>query len=480
MIRKKQIIPWLLGMVVGLLAMPLGYSAAAPQSLRQQVAETFRALPAGPHWALWVKDLTTGKRLYERRSKEFFTPASTLKLITAAAAVDVLTKNFRFKTRLGWRGTVKNGQLNGDLYLHMVGDPTLTTDDLQYLFRRLKKKGIRSITGHLIVDASHFQMVPYGPGWMWDELSYEYAAPMGSIVLNQNQFVLSVTPQAKQSRPRIEVHGLEGVVRVKNDVTVTARHDKWCPLTVYSNDENRYRLGGCLVRSTGKQVRVLGIRRPWPYFKKELKGVLADLSIRVKRGIVLKNKVPKVTWRLSHDSKPLSDLVRRMLKKSDNLIADALFVELGRRESSRGGNWQGGALAIRHFLQKKVGIHTKKIAIVDGSGVSRYNLIRPAQLAEVLLYIHTHKKLYRVIYPALPISGKDGTLQWRTRKTHAKGRVHAKTGTMTGVSALAGYVTRQDGHQLAFSIMMNGWVGKLKKWRAAENHLLTILVVGKG
>ena len=480
MMKRKWIVSLLAGATVTLLIAPIGYGAGKASSLKQQITQNFRSVGSGPHWGLWIKDLTTGKHLYKRRSKEFFTPASTLKLVTAAAAVDELTDKFRFKTQLGWGGEIKDGQLMGNLYVHMSGDPTLITEDLEHLFSKLKWKGIRSISGRIIVDTSHFQMVSYGPGWMWDELSYDYAAPMGSIVLNQNQFAITVAPQAGKSKPRIKVNVPTGVVVVKNNVKITNKYDRWCPLTVYSNDMNHYQLGGCLVRSWGQQVRVLALRKPWPYFKKELMGVLEKKGITVKHGIRTENHVPKVEWKISHYSKPLPTLVRRMLKKSDNLIADAFFVELGRRQSDRGGNWQGGALAIRRFLQRKVGINTKRINVEDGSGVSRYNLVRPVQLAQLLLYIRRHKALYRVIYPALPVSGKDGTLVWRTRKTPASGRVHAKTGTMTGVSALAGFVEAQNGHQLAFSIMMNGWVGKLKKWRAAENRLLTILATGKG
>jgi D-alanyl-D-alanine carboxypeptidase/D-alanyl-D-alanine-endopeptidase (penicillin-binding protein 4) len=416
--------------------------------------------------------------LYQYGSEEFFVPASVLKVATAAAAVDVLTADFHFKTKLGWRDAINKGQLNGDLYLQMSGDPTLKTQDLKNLVLRLKKAGIRSISGKIIVDTSHFRMVPYGPGWMWDELSYAYAAPLGSVVINKNKFAITVSAQPNSSRAIIQINAPSGVVHIINQVKVTEKYDKLCPLTVHSNETNTYRLGGCLVRNWGKQVRVLAIRDPWPYFKKELSDVFYKEGISVSQGIVSANYIPEVTWKIEHLSVALTELERLMLKKSDNLIADALFVELGRAKSQQGGNWQGGTLAVSHFLHQKVGIATR-MSIDDGAGISRYNLIRPIELAELLHYIYNHKELYRVIYPALPISAKDGTLAWRTCKTAASGRVHAKTGTMTGVSALAGYIDRKDGHQLVFVMMMNGWVGKLSKWRAAENRLLTILAAGK-
>jgi D-alanyl-D-alanine carboxypeptidase/D-alanyl-D-alanine-endopeptidase (penicillin-binding protein 4) len=474
--KKKQLAFLVLGAWVGLLLSPVGIAAG---SLSQRITANFNRLPPGAHWGLWVKDLTTGKRLYERRGREFFTPASTMKLVTASAAADALPAGFRFRTRLGWRGQVKNGELQGDLYLHMSGDPTLKTRDLTHLITRLKKRGIRSITGRLVIDTSRFQMVPYGPGWMWDELSYNYAAPMGSIVLNENKFGIKVKALRDRIKPSVTVSVPRGVVTVSNHVRVTAKYDKWCPLTVYSNDNNNYRLGGCLVRSWGPQVRVLAIRNTWPFFKAELHKVLKKQGVIARHGIVRENSLPKVQWQITHASASLPSLTKKMLKESNNLIADALFVELGRRYSRHGGNWQGGALAVRHFLQSKVKINTKQISIEDGSGVSRYNLIRPIQLAQLLIYIRKHPKLYRIIYPALPISGKDGTLIWRLRHSFGLSRVHAKTGTMTGVSTLAGYIKRKDGHQLAFSIMMNSWIGKLKQWRAAEDKLLLMLAAGK-
>lgn len=473
---KKSAVSSLLGMVLVLLITPR--IATAATQLQRQINQNFRVVPVGPHWGLWVKDLTTGKQLYARRSKEFFTPASTMKLVTAAVAVDSLTANFRFKTQLGWRGEVQNGRLQGDLYLRMRGDPTLTTKDLKRLFSKLKKAGIQSISGRIVVDTSRFQMESYGPGWMWDELSYSYAAPMGSIVLNENKFAIQVSAKKNSSRVQVKSHLPPGVIQVKNKARVVAKYDKWCPLTVYSNNMNRYRIGGCLVRGWGKQVRVLAVRRVWPYFKAELKQVLQKKGIVVGKGIVERTRPVNINWRLTHTSKPLSVLIHHMLKESDNLIADALFVEVGRHYSRYGGNWQGGALAVREFLQRKVGVNTKKIDVEDGSGVSRYNLVRPIQLAQLLVYLNRHPRLFKVIYPALPIAGKDGTLAWRGRSTMAKMRVHAKTGTMTGVSALAGYIKRKDGHRLAFVIMMNGWIGKIKHWRPYEDKLLTLLVTG--
>lgn len=470
---------WILSMGLGfLLATPALQAASHAPSMKQKINDNFRSVAPGPHWALWVKDLSTGKQIYTRRSYDFFVPASSLKLVTAAAAVDALGTQFQFKTRLGWHGRVVDGRLKGDLYLHMSGDPTLTSSDLEELFNDLKHHGIHSVSGKLYVDTSRFHMEPYGPGWMRDDLSYAYMAPMSSIVLNENRFVLTVIPQQLGQSPEVKLNVGPGIVHVENDALVTKSYDKWCPLTVYSNNMNYYHIGGCLVKHAGPQVRVLAMRDPWPYFKSELQAILDDEHIVIEQGMHVKKKRPRVKWQLTHSSEPLPDLIHEMLKESNNLIADALFVEIGRKRSRKGGNWQGGALAVRQFLKHKVGINVDKLELVDGAGGSRYNLIRPIQMAQLLLYIRKHESMYQVIFPALPISGKDGTLIWRTRHSLALGRVHAKTGSMTGVSSLAGYVNRADGHQLAFVIMMNGWAGKLKTWRPVENRLLEILATG--
>ena len=131
---------------------------------------------------------------------------------------------------------------------------------------------------------------------------------------------------------------------------------------------------------------------------------------------------------------------------------------------------------MHEFLKNKLGIAPSHTHIVDGSGLSRYNLLSPEQLSKLLMMVSQNKKLWNIIYPALPIAGQDGTLAWRMRKSPAKHKVHAKTGSMTGLSALTGFVTTSSGHRLAFAVMMNGAVSKIKTWRPIEDELMALLV----
>ena len=179
----------------------------------------------------------------------------------------------------------------------------------------------------------------------------------------------------------------------------------------------------------------------------------------------------------SFSSRPLSQIVEQMMKDSDNLIADMLFKKIGQVRYGTPGTWQKGTRAVRDFLEKQIGLNTDRVVIMDGSGLSRYNLISPHDLVASLAWMKKQFAYSSEFCASLPISGIDGSLLERMQDPSLKGKIRAKPGTMTGISSLSGYATTQDGDVLAFSIMLNGFTKSQEQYKTQiEDRICGVLV----
>ena len=422
-----------------------------------------------------VRDAKTNQVIYSRQSQHLFSPASTQKLFTAVAALSYLGADFRYPTTLLTHGTIKDHTLLGDLTIQFSGDPEFTVEDLNSLIAQLKKQGIQHIAGHVYIDHSAYGGVPYPPGWMWDDLSYSYAAPLDAIIIDQNKFVLRLVPAKTQQRsPQITALLPDAVVEISNQVITTSKYNKKCPLTIYSDLHNHYQLAGCLSRHWGSQFRSLAIRNPVPYAIALIRKALANNHITYQQ-IAIHTLSPGATLLATHQSPPLSELLQEMLKNSDNLTADSLLKKIGQKYYKEPGTWQNGLSALKKILQP-TGIDFKHCLINDGAGLSRYNLVTPKQFSQLLYYAYQHPPIRDTLMKALPIGGHDGTLIARMHNAAHGQRVHAKTGTMTGVSALAGYLRTQHHDTLIFTIMINGFIGKARPANHLEDRLCEFLV----
>lgn len=425
---------------------------------------------------IMVTSMRTGHALYKHNADHLFTPASVQKLFTATAALSYLKPGYHFDTSFFTTGDVRHGTLYGDIYLKFNGDPSLKTRDIDRMVAQLKKDDIRYINGHVYIDNTAFNSTPYPPGWIWDDLSYDYAAPMNAIILNRNKFGVSFYPNKKVGRaPRIVTHLPLGVITVQNDMRTTSHYPGYCPITIYSNMRNEYRVGGCLEKRWGKQSRSLAMRDMPRYAAVVLADAFKANNIRY-RGRVGFHEVPEsANTFLVHQSKPLKHLLRHMLKKSDNLYTNAIFKTLGEAYYHHQGTWQNGLSALKKILTPLTGIDFRHNLLADGAGLSRYNLITPHQLIKLLYVAYKSQAIHSSLYAALPIAGVDGTLEARMTIEGRARRVHAKTGSMTGVSALAGYVKTRHHGTLGFAIMVNGFVGDRWAYLRLEDRICEAL-----
>jgi len=426
-----------------------------------------------------IKRLDNGHIIYQNNAHQFYTPASLVKLFTATAALQFLGPDFTFDTRL-FSNSVPSptGVLTGDVLLRFSADPTLTTDDLTALITHLKALNFNTIKGNFYIDDTAFNSETYGPGWMWDELNLCYAAPVTSIIVDKNCLHATIKPSDNIGLPASLTldQPAKGLVSLFNNTLTEKAGRSDCALHLKSSTLNSYSLSGCLPQKTAPKVLNIAIKNPRAYTKLLIKQLLKAQHIDLQGPIKFQKLAPGYQQLAVHHSQPLKQLLTEMLKHSDNLIAGALHKTLGAKYFHKPGGWENGTQAIEKILAPKTQIAFQKTRLKDGAGLSRYNLITPHKIDQLLDYLYHTPALNSVLLPALPIAGVDGTLEHRMQHKKAFGRVRAKTGTMTGVSTLAGYTHSQNHIPLSFVIMANGFIVPEHKVQALEDKLCEWLV----
>ena len=424
-----------------------------------------------------IVSLKTGEVLYERNSHTLFHPASNMKLLTTAAALKYLGPNYRFRTVLfADSGSIHEATIQGNIYLKGYGNPDLTGAHLQEMIRQLKRKGIRRITGNLICDDTFFDDLYWGKGWMWDDASSWYFAPISALSVNDNCVRVYVAPGEKPGDPlRVEVVPATAYVTVENHGRTIVPEDtqtfrsfkverKW------KSAENTIVVQGGLPPGVGIQEFLIDVVDAPLYagtlFRELLQQDGIEFTGRVLKGKTPTNALPVV----QHRSPPLALVVYNTNKISDNLSAEMLLKTLAAERKGVPGTAEKGLTIIRDYLDR-LGVDSSTYEIVDGSGVSRYNLITPDLMVELLTDMYRDFQHRAEFIASLPIAGVDGTLSDRMRGTPAEGVLRAKTGSLSGVSALAGYTISADGEVLAFSILMEHFVGSADRVRAVQDQI---------
>ncbi len=452
-----------------------GLSQTPEQAVNAVIQNTHGVNLNNVNFGIAVMSMTTGKMVYKYNIDRLYTPASVQKLFTASAALAYLKPGYRFKTGFFTNGLVRNYELDGDLYVHFSGDPSLKLANLAQMMDELHSMHVNRIQGHVYIDNFDFDRVPYPPGWIWDDLSYSYAAPMDAIILDRNKFALRFTPTQLGQSPGLSSNLPNGVADFVNRMRTMDSYREDCPITIYSTQHNEYQVAGCLDQHWGAQSRSLAVRDMVRYAEVEVASLLQARGITYLGSVTLQKMPANSTPLVVHASQPLSQLVRYMLKKSDNLYTNALFKKIGEEYSGESGSWQNGLQALKHILGPTANIDFKANLLTDGAGLSRYNLISPHQFISLLNFVYHNASIKTPLLEALPVSGRDGTLQGRMIDEDYAGRVHAKTGSMTGVTALAGYVVAQH-DTFAFAILINDFVGKKSPYMHVEDRVCEALV----
>lgn len=346
-----------------------------PQSVQTRLSEFLQhSMFETSFVGLMVYDLDADSTIFAYNERKLMRPASTMKLVTAIAALDRLGGNYQFSTELRYTGTVENNTLTGNVYCVGGCDPRFNADDLRAFVESIRKMGVDTIRGSLYADRSMKDSDHWGRGWCWDDDNNPELTPL--LIGRKDQFMSRFLDELRESGVVVEATTGEGVA-------------------------------------------------------------------------------PESAYSLCRRFHTMDQILIKMMKESDNLYAESMFYQV----AASTGNSRASAKDARSVINKlvsKVGLDASRYAFADGSGLSLYNYVSAELEVRLLRYAFRNNNIYLHLHPSLPEAGFDGTLKKRMHGAFTRGNVYAKTGTLEGVSALAGYCTAANGHRLAFSIINNG------------------------
>lgn len=426
-----------------------------------------------------VFDLTTGESLFNYQDEKLYRPASTEKVVTSVTALAKLGTDYTMDTRLQYTGQIEKDTLKGNLYLVGGFDPEFMDEDLDSLVDAIVKSGIRYIADTLAADVSMKDSVYFGNGWSWDDVPDSFQPYLSPLMLNRGCVTVTVTPTEKDSLSTIECVPASDYYQVDNDAV--SHNPQAGNLKVTRNWMHNGNLIHVTGNATRKTTRTLSIYSSKDFFFHTFKKRLKERGVEFNQTAFadcpsdsLVTVTPLYTLK-----RPIIEVLNQMMKESDNLCAESMFYHLAvQHAQQKRVKDDDGSAAINQFIEESLGLNPEYYNIVDGSGVSLYNYISPRLLLEFLKYAYYHAEIFQPFYESLPIAGVDGTLGYRMKKSKAYKNVHAKTGTVTGVSSLAGYAKAPNGHQLAFAII-NQNVMKSRLSRAFQDKVCEILCTSK-
>lgn len=437
----------------------LGLTLYSSLSVATDISQFSQQLPKGTNTSFVAKNLQQNQVIAQYNADLFMLPASTQKVLTALAAKLSLPNDFRFSTNLLTKGSVNNKSITGDLIVQFTGDPTLTSGQLYQLLAELKKQGIQQINGDIVIDSAIFASHDRAPGWIWNDLTMCFNAPPAAINIDNNCFSVNLDANypvgslAKFNVPANFPVQVFGQVRIVDD-----KEANYCQLDAQVADNNRYQIKGCLARQNKPFGLSFAIQDPNSYVAAIIQRQLNQLGIHFQGKIQQAISPQQGKLLASHSSQPLPELIKKMMKRSDNQIADALFRTIAYQYYQRPATFQLGTLALKQILRSKANIALDNAVIADGSGLSRHNLISAQTMLAVLEYIVQHESQLQLM-DSFPIAGVDGTLSGRGSMLTAPlaKNIRAKTGALKGVYNLAGFMTNSQGETLVFVQFINGY-----------------------
>ncbi|AZF30515.1 D-alanyl-D-alanine carboxypeptidase [Pseudomonas sp. R4-35-07] len=469
-------------LLIGLSFLLGGCASVSPTSTPATLDKVL-ADPAlhGATVSLMVRDARSGSTLYQHNPRTRLVPASNLKLLTTAAAMDVLGVQYRFATQLLSDGVRQGDRLTGNLYLRGLGDPTIQYADYQALAAQLASQGVRQVQGDLVFDDTWFDAERLGVDWSHDDETTYYGAQISALTVSPNAdfdagsvLVTAKAPVRAGLPVTVDLYPPSDYLQLSNRAVsgpgnsygINRRHGT-----------NLLQLSGTV--APGRQSeQLVSVWEPTQWVANLFEQALAQQGIRVHGRRIMGGASPATATLLAeHRSAPLQELITPLLKLSNNNMSEALLKAMG-RQTANSGTAAAGAVAVAGFL-KRQGLDVTTLNQVDGSGLSRRNLVS-AQILTDLLLAASKQPWFNAWYNALPIAGNSdrmsgGSLRYRLRGTPAQNNLHGKTGSMSGVSSLSGYVTDAHGRRLAFSMVTNNYVVAGEQVKALENRVAVAL-----
>ena len=424
----------------------------------------------GGRWGVMVVSLTRGDTLFEQNAGESLQPASTMKLFTAALALDHFGPGHYFTTDVLRGGNLSaDGALEGDLILRGGGDPALSNRFLrgdanapmELLAGFVAGAGVKHVRGNIIGDASAFEARRIPEGWLSRYLGASYAAPVSALSLNENVVWVVVEPGAAGKPAVISLEPASAGIPVI-DAVRTVAGSRGARISVRRVANGGMEVRGWIGSRAAQRRYEYVIDEPARFTAGAFRSALARQGIQVD-GDVRLGPTPANAVRIAAlPSPPLDRLVAVMNRESVNHFAELLFRNVARSEGQV-GSAEAGYASLRKFMVERVGADPNGVIAADGSGLSTIDRATPRALIQLLAYGHK-APWASAFHASLPVAGESELLRHRMRATPAQGNLHAKTGTTNNVISLAGYATARNGEVVAFAFIYNG----SDRWRARE------------
>jgi D-alanyl-D-alanine carboxypeptidase/D-alanyl-D-alanine-endopeptidase (penicillin-binding protein 4) len=461
------------------------FTTRTTAELQARISEILRRPELAPAMVgVKVASLETGKVLFEQNANKLLSPASNMKLYTVAAALDRLTPDYRFVTSVYAAAKPDaSGIVHGNLTIYGRGDPSIAArfngdyfkgvDDLAAL---IADAGVKRVEGDLVGDESYFIGPPYGSGWQWEDLQWGFGAEVSALSINDNLVNLSITPGRQVGASAVvSTEPPDPLLTLNSHVTTTSRGTRRNLMVYRGPTSDIVEIQGSMALDDAGFSGRLGVTRPAMLFVYLLRSSLA------KKGIVISGKTRTIAPALSMasvnadgapsglveltnlKSPPFSVIAANTLKPSQNLYAELILRTLGKvaalssssRTDAERTSESNGVEVVRTFL-REAGVDSSALALTDGSGLSRDDMVTAEATLQLLTYMRRHR--YATTFrEALAIAGVDGTIRNRMKGTPAQNNLRAKTGELRTASNLSGYVTTASGEELVFSIMVNNY-----------------------
>ena len=440
--------------------------AANPDSLLKARIDTLLAheMPRGAEAGVCIYDLSQGRTLYEHRADKLSRPASTMKLMTAITALATPGANRPFRTTLCTDGTQQGDSLKGNLYAVGDMDPEFDEDAIEELVDGLKERGVRVVDGDIVGDVSLKDSLYWGEGWLWDDAPAAFQPYMSPLMLNKGVLQISIRPDEPGFPAFVRGYPASTYYILDNRTHSHSRGER--PLKVsrdWMHHSNVITLTGNVSRNEGREMSLFD---SGSFFLHVLTEKLMRAGIRctavtdsTREGIRAAYRFGQLpdsaVVELAAYETSFQAVLDEMLKESDNLNAEAVLCRTGVQATHKKKVSADDGLDVMRKLIRKVGLNPKRYSLADGCGLSHYDYLSPELLVAMLKYAYARTDIFAPLYRALPVSGVDGTLKYRMGYgTPGFKRVHAKTGSYTGVNCLAGYLQTQSGRWVAFAVMV--------------------------
>jgi len=432
-----------------------------------------------------VLEINSDKEILSFQKDKVLVPASSLKLFTTFTALHILGEDFTYKTDVNYVGHIlKDGTLEGDIYITGSGDPTLGSskfsgypnfqDLLLDIVNQIKKIGISCVTKNIIADESIFNSYPISPSWQWNDLGNYYAGGAWGINVNDNQYYIFFGQQAAEGMvPKLKRYGPKIPNLILHNEVETGPPGSGDQAYIFGGPYNyTKRIVGTIPPGTKEFIIKGSIPDPPLFMAYHIQYALQKQKIKVdgyKTLFEWAGKKPKFNTIASYESPRLSAIVKKINAESNNLYCEALLKTIGQKTSNQGSGTKG-IQSIEAYM-KSLSVDISGMRMDDGSGLSTRNAISSYMMADFLKGVANTIGL-ETATSYLPKAGLQGTVKSLLKNSPAKGRVWAKSGSMEGIMSYSGYIKTKSGKWMSYSIIVNGFPDKLKKLRTELQDFL--------